>query len=60
MTEFLSSTTSSTSGDDYNRFNRYWVRSIYQETTLDSKMIIKKEKSKKEEVHIFNIKDLDL
>jgi hypothetical protein len=56
MSDFLTSSTNSTY-NDYNRFNHYWIRNLHHET---KDTIIKEEKSKKEKVHIFDIKDLDL
>lgn len=56
---FNTSTTSSTDSD-YNRFNHYYVNSFRYEPNIDKDKTIKKEKPKKEKVHIFDIKDLDL
>lgn len=54
------STTNSTYSD-YNRFNRYYNINVFGESSPSLKVkTIKKESPKKEEVHIFDIKDLDL
>ena len=54
---FANGSSTSTSYDDYNRFNRYYYgNNFHYESTTDKDKIIKKE----EKVHIFDIKDLDL
>jgi hypothetical protein len=55
------STTSSTY-NDYDRFNRYYINDFRYEpiTPLKVKTIKKEALPKKEKIHIFDVKDLDL